>query len=61
MDKELSLGTNGIEHFENVEEVVETRLAWLKPGGLLVLGVPQFLRDLLFPSARFGQEHARLE
>jgi SAM-dependent methyltransferase len=31
-----------IEHFENVEEVVDMHLAWLKPGGLLVLGVPNF-------------------
>jgi 2-polyprenyl-3-methyl-5-hydroxy-6-metoxy-1,4-benzoquinol methylase len=36
----LSLGF--IEHFSNVDEVVEQHLQWLKPGGVLVLGVPNF-------------------
>ncbi|MEI7612330.1 MAG: class I SAM-dependent methyltransferase [Betaproteobacteria bacterium] len=31
-----------IEHFENAEDVVEQHLSWLKPGGLLILGVPNF-------------------
>ena len=31
-----------IEHFDRPEEVVKRHLAWLKPGGKLVLGVPNF-------------------
>jgi len=31
-----------IEHFDRPEDVVERHLAWLKPGGKLVLGVPNF-------------------
>lgn len=31
-----------IEHFEDVGPVVARHLAWVKPGGLLVLGVPNF-------------------
>jgi 2-polyprenyl-3-methyl-5-hydroxy-6-metoxy-1,4-benzoquinol methylase len=31
-----------IEHFTNVDEVVELHLRWLKPGGVLILGVPNF-------------------
>jgi len=39
-DVVMSLGF--IEHFSNVEEVIERHLAWLKPGGMLVLGIPNF-------------------
>jgi SAM-dependent methyltransferase len=39
-DVVMSLGF--IEHFDNVDEVVERHLQWLKPGGTLVLGVPNF-------------------
>jgi SAM-dependent methyltransferase len=31
-----------IEHFTNVDEVVELHMQWLKPGGTLILGVPNF-------------------
>lgn len=31
-----------IEHFDNVDDVVELHLGWLKPGGTLILGVPNF-------------------
>lgn len=31
-----------IEHFDNVDEVVDLHLQWLKPGGILILGVPNF-------------------
>lgn len=31
-----------IEHFSNVDEVVDLHLRWLKPGGVLILGVPNF-------------------
>jgi SAM-dependent methyltransferase len=31
-----------IEHFDDPEAVVERHLRWLKPGGRLVLGVPNF-------------------
>lgn len=31
-----------IEHFDNVDEVVDLHLGWLKPGGVLILGVPNF-------------------
>lgn len=36
----MSLGF--IEHFTDVDEVVELHLQWLKPGGALVLGIPNF-------------------
>ena len=36
----MSLGF--IEHFSNVDDVVDLHLQWLKPGGTLVLGVPNF-------------------
>lgn len=39
-DVVMSLGF--IEHFENVHEVIELHLQWLKPGGLLVIGIPNF-------------------
>ena len=31
-----------IEHFDDVDDVVELHLQWLKPGGILILGVPNF-------------------
>lgn len=31
-----------IEHFTDVDSVIERHLRWLKPGGTLVLGVPNF-------------------
>lgn len=31
-----------IEHFDNVDEVIDLHLGWLKPGGVLILGVPNF-------------------
>jgi len=31
-----------IEHFDNVDDVVRKHLSWLKPGGILILGVPNF-------------------
>lgn len=31
-----------IEHFDNVDDVVQRHLSWLKPGGTLILGVPNF-------------------
>jgi 2-polyprenyl-3-methyl-5-hydroxy-6-metoxy-1,4-benzoquinol methylase len=39
-DLVMSLGF--IEHFENPDEVIKRHLQWLKPGGVLVLGVPNF-------------------
>ena len=36
----ISLGF--IEHFNDVDRVVERHLHWLKPGGILILGVPNF-------------------
>jgi SAM-dependent methyltransferase len=36
----MSLGF--IEHFENIDEVVNLHLSWLKDGGMLILGVPNF-------------------
>ena len=36
----MSLGF--IEHFDNVDEVVALHLEWLRPGGRLILGVPNF-------------------
>lgn len=53
-DVVLSLGF--IEHFDDVSPVIDRHLRWLKPGGLLVLGVPNFLgvyrviQDVLDPS-----------
>lgn len=37
-DVVMSLGF--IEHFTDVDAVVEAHLRWVKPGGILVLGVP---------------------
>jgi SAM-dependent methyltransferase len=31
-----------IEHFSDVDSVVERHLQWLKPGGVLILGIPNF-------------------
>ena len=31
-----------IEHFSDVDQVVDLHLQWLKPGGVLILGVPNF-------------------
>jgi SAM-dependent methyltransferase len=31
-----------IEHFDDVDDVVLRHLSWLKPGGTLILGVPNF-------------------
>lgn len=39
-DVVISLGF--IEHFDEVDRVIERHLQWLKPGGSLVLGVPNF-------------------
>lgn len=39
-DVVMSLGF--IEHFLNVDSIVELHLKWLKPGGTLILGVPNF-------------------
>jgi SAM-dependent methyltransferase len=39
-DVVISLGF--IEHFDNVDGVVDLHLQWLKPGGRLILGVPNF-------------------
>lgn len=39
-DVVISLGF--IEHFQNVESVIARHLLWLKPGGKLVLGIPNF-------------------
>ena len=36
----MSLGF--IEHFEETSDVVQRHLLWLKKGGLLILGVPNF-------------------
>jgi SAM-dependent methyltransferase len=36
----MSLGF--IEHFDNPEEVIAQHLKWLKPGGTLIIGVPNF-------------------
>lgn len=31
-----------IEHFEDVDDVVRLHMEWLRPGGMLILGVPNF-------------------
>jgi 2-polyprenyl-3-methyl-5-hydroxy-6-metoxy-1,4-benzoquinol methylase len=31
-----------IEHFDNPENVIQKHLDWLKPGGILIIGVPNF-------------------
>lgn len=31
-----------IEHFTNVDEVIKLHMQWLRPGGMLILGVPNF-------------------
>lgn len=45
----MSLGF--IEHFSDVDNVVDLHLQWLKPGGVLVLGVPNF-RGMYSPIQR---------
>ena len=32
-----------IEHFDDPKKVIDLHLRWLKPGGILILGVPNFL------------------
>jgi len=49
-DAVMSLGF--IEHFEDQQDVVRRHLALLKPGGLLVLGVPNF-RGIYGPLQRY--------
>lgn len=39
-DAVMSLGF--IEHFSDVDSVIERHLQWLKPGGVLILGIPNF-------------------
>lgn len=39
---DLVMSFGFIEHFDDPEAVVERHLRWLKPGGRLVLGVPNF-------------------
>ena len=39
-DVVISLGF--VEHFVDVDHVVERHLCWLKPGGIMILGVPNF-------------------
>lgn len=39
---ELVMSFGFIEHFTDVDSVVELHLKWLKPGGTLILGVPNF-------------------
>lgn len=36
----MSLGF--IEHFDHVEDIVARHLEWLQPGGVLILGIPNF-------------------
>lgn len=44
-----------IEHFTNADEVVELHMKWLKPGGILILGVPNF-RGIYSPIQRILQK-----
>jgi SAM-dependent methyltransferase len=48
-DAVMSLGF--IEHFSDVDHVVDLHLQWLKPGGVLILGVPNF-RGIYSPIQR---------
>lgn len=48
-DVVMSLGF--IEHFSDVDSVIELHLRWLKPGGVLILGVPNF-RGVYLPIQR---------
>lgn len=52
-DYVLSLGF--IEHFTDVPGVVARHLAWLKPGGTLILGMPNFRGLYGFFQARLDQ------
>lgn len=45
-----------IEHFTNVDEVVELHMKWLKPGGTLILGVPNFRGIYYFLQKVLNQE-----
>lgn len=45
-----------IEHFSNVDEVINLHLDWLKPGGVLVLGVPNFRGIYKFIQGVLDQE-----
>ena len=45
-----------IEHFTNVDEVVELHMQWLKPGGKLILGVPNFRGIYYFLQKVLNQE-----
>lgn len=45
-----------IEHFTNVDEVVELHMQWLKPGGTLILGVPNFRGIYYFLQKVLNQE-----
>jgi len=45
-DVVMSLGF--IEHFPDVDAVISLHLKWLKPGGVLILGVPNF-RGIYLP------------
>ena len=42
MSYDLVMSLGFIEHFSDVEDVVRRHLLWLKPGGVLVLGIPNF-------------------
>ena len=56
-DVVMSLGF--IEHFSNVDEVIERHLQWLKAGGKLVLGVPNFCG--IYKPIQFALDHSVLE
>lgn len=45
-----------IEHFDNVDEVVDLHLQWVKPGGILILGVPNFCGIYSFIQGILDQE-----
>jgi len=53
-DVVMSLGF--IEHFDNVHDVVELHLKWLKPNGILILGVPNFSGINAFLQSILDQE-----
>lgn len=48
-DVVMSLGF--IEHFDNVEEIMRQHLLWVKPNGLLVIGIPNF-KGIYYPIQR---------
>ena len=41
-DFDIVMSLGFIEHFDNPDEIIRLHLNWLKPGGVLVLGVPNF-------------------